>query len=824
MVDHKILVVNLSLNRMKFLLSVFICLLGFEAFGQSEAPGIIIGSVLDEKNKALESATVQLSGINSQQKKTVLTDKDGGFQISNIVFGYYRLKISFIGYNTLTLDSIYFRAERYDFNLNDLVLQPKISDSGTMEQVIIYAEKPLIQNKDGNIIFNAGESALSAGSNASELLTNVPLVTKDPDGKILVRGKEPKILIDDKPVELNLQQLQDLLESMPGSSVEKIEVMTNPPPQYASEQGGVINIVTKKGTVGKSGRLSVYAGTRGEKGVNGSFNYRKQGFSLNINAGGVGNQFEGQGYSRRQNIFADSSTYFNTDNHYSNKNIRPNFRANMNYDINKMNSINLVLHYNQNDYDNYNVTQNTNLNNAKLITRLSERTLTNSGESQNQGFNFSYTHKTKRPGETLRLINDFNASTSESSRDFYQQFFRPDHTPNGKDSSQHQETTNRIRGYSLRLNYDIPLNNKKTSLAAGAFYSVSTARINSDASYLRKSDQQWVPLNALINQFRFRQQINTFRVSAKQLLGTSASTTAGVAAEYTRFNFNLYKTDTQSSNTYWSYLPFVNFNKNWNQKTNLTFSYRKTIRRPGSNELNPTVDSTDAYTIRTGNTELKPSISHNFDLVVGKTKNSFYANLGFGYNMVDDVFAQIRTRLSDTTTEVTWENISGRREYEMSTWSGYTLNRHTRINLSASYTYNTYSDYDKTVRKYRNGGSFTSNLNGNYVLNELYTATGSFTYNRFANPQGRVRSSLSMNVGVQAKMFNKKFTVTLNVIDPFVQQQNRTFTYGTNFNLENYNTTQTRNFRLTLGYNFSRSQKKTPKSTKEAIQKITAEN
>src|SRR2546430_9337517 len=49
--------------------------------------------------------------------------------------------------------------------------------------------------------FNAGESALSAGSTANELLQNVPLVTKDPTGKILVRGKEPKILIDDKPEE-----------------------------------------------------------------------------------------------------------------------------------------------------------------------------------------------------------------------------------------------------------------------------------------------------------------------------------------------------------------------------------------------------------------------------------------------------------------------------------------------------------------------------------------------------------------------------------------------------------------------------------------------
>src|SRR4029453_9699161 len=182
----------------------------------------------------------------------------------------------------LTLDSIYFRQDRFDFNLTDLVLKPKANEE--LEEGIVYAEKPLIQSKDGNITFNAGESALAAGSNASDLLNNVPLVAKDPNGKITVRGKEPKILIDDKPVELNLQQLQDLLESLPGSSIEKIEVMTNPPPQYANEQGGVINIVTRKGKVGMGGRLSFTAGTRGEGSINGSFNYRKNKFAINVNA------------------------------------------------------------------------------------------------------------------------------------------------------------------------------------------------------------------------------------------------------------------------------------------------------------------------------------------------------------------------------------------------------------------------------------------------------------------------------------------------------------------------------------------------------------
>ena len=803
-----ILYANLSLTVMRFVLVFFLCFVGFEGFGQTNF-GIIVGNVLDEKKKALESATVQLSGLkDSLQKKTVLTDKDGGFQISNIPFGYYSLKISFVGFNTLTIDSIYLRAERYDFNMSDITLLARNSDSNTMEQVIIYAERPLIQSKDGNITFNAGESALSAGSNASELLTSVPLVTKDPDGKLLVRGKEPKILIDDKPVQLNLQQLQDLLESMPGSSIEKIEVMTNPPPQYANEQGGVINIVTRKGSIGKSGRLSIYAGTRGEKGVNGSFNYRKQGLSINMNAGIVGNVFEGSGYSRRQNIFTDSINYFNTDNNYRNQNVRPNFRTNINYDINKYHSLNLVLQYNQNSFLNHNVTEITNLNNSKTVYRLSDRTLENEGDNYNPNFNLTYTLKTKRQGETFKWINDFNYSNSENSRDFYQQYFHADHSPNGTDSTQQQITSNKTKSYNGRLNYDLPLSNHKTFLSAGSYYSITNSNINSDASYLRKSDLNWVPLSALINQFSFRQQVTTFRGSVKQMLAENTSTTAGIYSEFTQFDFNLYKTGIKASNDYWSILPFMTFNKTWENQTNLTFSYRKTIRRPGSTELNPTVDSADAYTIRTGNTNLKPSLSHNFDLVLGKTKNSFYANVGLGYNIVADVFAQIRNRLSDTTTQITWENISGRKEYEISTWSGYTLSKHTRINLSASYSYNTYSDFDREVRKYRNGGSFTSNLNANYVWKDLYTATGNFTYNRFANPQGTVKSSMSMNVGLQAKMLNKKFIVTLNIIDPFVQQQNRTFTYGTNFTLENYNTTQTRNFRLTLGYNLSRSQKK----------------
>ena len=56
-----------------------------------------------------------------------------------------------------------------------------------------------------------------------------------------------------------------MLESLPGNSIDRIEVMTTPPPQYATETGGVINIVTKKGRVGYYQKLWLSAGTNGQR-------------------------------------------------------------------------------------------------------------------------------------------------------------------------------------------------------------------------------------------------------------------------------------------------------------------------------------------------------------------------------------------------------------------------------------------------------------------------------------------------------------------------------------------------------------------------------
>ncbi|HVG14262.1 MAG TPA: TonB-dependent receptor [Chitinophagaceae bacterium] len=783
---------------------------------------MITGNILDPQEKSLEGATIELRGNDSVIYSTT-SNKEGAFLFQNLAFGYYRLKISFVSMVPLVLDSIFIREERYEFNLSDLRIKSG-SSASDMAEVVIYAERPLIQSKDGNLTFNASESPLSAGGNASDLLTSVPLITKDPSGKILVRGKEPKILIDDKPVELNLQQLQDLLESMPGSSIEKIEVLTNPPPQYANEQGGVINIVTRKGRVGKSGRISIYSGTRGESGINGSYNYRRQGLSLTINAGGSYNRYEGNGYSLRENIYTDSANFFRSDNVYANKGFRPNLRANIDYDVNKNHAFNFVLQYNGGNTRNNSFNEYRNINRFDELFRLSNRNLSSTLENVSPDLSFSYTYRSKKAGEVLRLFSNANFSFNDNDRNFVQQYFTPAKVFIN-DSVQTQFTDNNTYGYNIRLNYDVPLDDRKTFLSAGSYLASSNSRIVVDAASKRKADGEMVRSAILSNDFYFHQNIRNIRASLKHVFTQGFSISSGLSAEMTSVNFELFRDDSTTNNNYWSFLPFFNLNKNWKDALNLTTSYRRSIRRPGINEQNPTIDNSDPFNSRFGNPELEASMVHNIDVVLGRTNKAFYTNIGLGYNLVEDIFSQIRIPVSDSRTEISWQNISDKKEYEISTWSGYTLWNKWRMNISASYTYNDYIQNDKApaTTRFRDGSSITSNFNTSYTWKELYNVSGNLTYNRFANPQGSVRSNVSLNLGLQAKTMKKKLTITLNLIDPFNQQESRTFTYGTSFRQENYSITNTRNLRLSLSYNLTKAPPKKI-NVKEQLKKAVSGN
>jgi hypothetical protein len=764
------------------------------------AQGIITGELVDAmSSKPVTLATVAVKKLgDSVAAASMVSAKDGSFLFENLPFGYYRLQVEITGYNKLTIDSIYLRADRFDFNLNEIKLNRKNTQ---LEEVVIYAEKPLIESKDGKITFNTGESALGAGATATELLKQTPLVNVDNDGKVLLRGKETKILIDDKPVEMNARQLQDLLESMPGSSIEKIEVMTTPPPQYANERGGVINIVTKKGKVGKTARLNLSYGTRGEAATSGNFGYRKNKWNINATAGYGYSRFSGNSYSTRQNVYTDSVNYFNTNGQNNNGNNRPNARLAIDYEVNKKSSLNLTLLANSNMADNNSNTAYASINSYNQPYRLSNRFIASDASSISPGANFTWTRKFTTPGEVLKIFSGINLNANENEKDFYQQFLNPDFSFSGIDSIQQQRASVRNHTVSLRVNYDKPLKDNKTILNIGTNVSRYYSHNTLNTLFMKKPENVLVLNSLLSNDFFFHQTVAALRAAARYNLAKDFYVNGGVQTEFTNTSFELKDNANDFANSYTAWLPFGTVYKKWPDEVSVTLSYKRTIQRPGLNELNPSVDYADPYNTRFGNPYLLPYYADNFDFILGKWNKAWYINGSVGYNALQDIYSSIRTLQPDGKTTITWQNISGRREYEASAWGGLTLSKKSKVNISFGYTYNVYSNHDRVVNRFRNGGSFYSTVNGNYQFTELLGSNANLTFNRFANPQGSVRNTLSMNVGIQRKFLQKRLTISVNIIDPLRQQQNRNFTYGPNFNLESFSATQTRNFRIAAGYN-----------------------
>jgi len=796
---------------MKSFLSIigvlFFCIQGYCQKPPSQSNrsmGLIIGNVLDAgTGKPLSFASIQLKKMSDTVVAfQVVSDKNGAFECLNLPFGYYKLKATMVGFADLQIDSIYLREERYDFNLGDLKLN--ISGAASSE-VIVYAEKPLIENKDDKIIFNVGESALSGGATTAELLKNMPLINNDPNGKILLKGKEPRILIDDKPTDLNAQQLQDLLESLPGNSIDKIEVMTNPPPQYATETGGVINIVTKKGKIGWVGRVNVSAGTRGESSTYANGSYRNQKLVLNLN-GGVGvSTITGNGYSKRENIYKDSTNYFNTQNKYTNFSSRPNFRAQADYEFDKQHILSLTYQLNSNSFDNNATTTYTNINNQQQIYRLSNRNNHSVGGGLNHVLSGSYNIKQKTGPGYLRFIANANLSSSHNNRTFFQQFLFPDKTPTGVDSTQRQLFNTDNNSASLRVDFLRPLKTKQHNFNGGVSVLNTWYHGLVNTLFYRKSDQVFATNDLLSNDFTNEQLVATARAGLSYNFKSKYRLSFGVQAEYTNLQFVFLKGNASDvDNGYWNILPNFTLRKEFSKEMNTTLVYRATIRRPGIGELNPNVDYSDPYNIRFGNPYLEPTLSHNYDWNFSYVKGKYYVNTSLGYNQLTQVFNSIRTLQSGGKTEVTWKNIADRKEYEASAWGGYTFTKKFRMNGSAGYTFNRYGASEKLLYKYRDGATFYTSLNYNFTPSNLLTFEGTARYNNFADPQGRSRSNLTVNLGVQRKFFDRRLIVSINIIDPTTQQQFQTFVYGANFNLESFSSSNTRNYRIAISYQLNK--------------------
>ena len=239
----------------------------------------IVGKVQDAQGEPIAYATVSLLTADSSLVTGAITDEKGAFSIS--AYGptptlptregeedpphpslqregvksnnNYILQVSFIGYKTVA------RAiHSGDANLL-ITLQ---EESAELAEVEVKAKRQLIERQFDKIVLNVSNSPFAAGSNGKDLLKKAPGVQVDKDGNVTVNGKSVEVYIDGRPSYLSGDQLKAMLEGTDGSTIEKIEIISNPSAKYdAAGQGGIINIKTKRNMMqGLNGTLSASYG------------------------------------------------------------------------------------------------------------------------------------------------------------------------------------------------------------------------------------------------------------------------------------------------------------------------------------------------------------------------------------------------------------------------------------------------------------------------------------------------------------------------------------------------------------------------------------
>lgn len=173
---------------------------------------------------------------------------------------------------------------------DSLALPAAVDTTYQLNEVTVTARRPQYRLKTGGTLeTDVRHSLLSRLDNAAEVLSRLPGVINSDDDGLTVFGKgTPLIYIDQRKV-----QDTDELQRLAATDIDRVELITNPGPEYDAEVKAVIRIHTvKKQTDDWGGqvRAGLTQGRRPGHAEQASLNYQRGGWS--VQASGYASLFQ----------------------------------------------------------------------------------------------------------------------------------------------------------------------------------------------------------------------------------------------------------------------------------------------------------------------------------------------------------------------------------------------------------------------------------------------------------------------------------------------------------------------------------------------------
>lgn len=816
--------------RKVLLLALAICIVTVKLSAQTTPTGKITGKIVDaQTNETIPFASAML--IDKKTKATiklVQTDVEGLFAITNIPKGVFTFKASYVGYQTMVRDSVSISDQVQEINLGSIKM--KTAKTNILNEVTVTAPKTTMQLGIDKKVFAVDQSLVSEGGSASDLLQNVPSVQTDIDGNVSLRGSSGvKVLIDGKPSLIAGGDVAQILKSIPASSIESVELITNPSAKYDAEgQSGIINIVLKRNKkLGFNGSVALTAGNRDNYNANTSLSFQNKKVNLYGNYSyRYGNRIGG-GYNNISYFKDHTITGFANQNTDS-KNLEKghNLKAGLDYYLAAKSVISFSSGVNFRDNS-----QNEFLSIDQLASNLnplslSHRSNDNLGKGNSYDLNLDFSQKFKKPREELTANVSFSEGTNDNFQTYNTNIYNVNGNPvSGTPDIQRNDRDGLNRNYNAQLDYTLPVG-KNGKIEAGYRSQIRIAESSTFADVLNPADGSYTFNYSLSNEFNSKDQVHAIYFNYQNQInnfGYQLGLRGEDATLNTRlgsYNINSNLAYTPGKVAYTRLYPSVFLTQKLKNDQQVQLSYSRRVNRPRGWDTNPFLDVSDPLNYRQGNVNLKPEDVHAFELSYSKFWKKFSLVSSAYFRQTNDVIQRIRTE-----PDANGITISTPQNLTRNVASGLELIGKFDLFKSWNFTTNVNLYQSKIVGVpafgivENSGFSYNANLTNNFVLPYNITLQIKGDYrSKEVMAQGTRKAMYGMDAGAKYDFKNKKASLSLNIRDVFATRKWQMTQSGSTSLIDFSRYMQGTMGNLTFSYRFGKTDfgfKKTKKSDDE---------
>ncbi len=779
----------------------FLLFTGFVCLAQS--PIRISGTVKDASGKGFPTVSVALlNAKDSSLAKAGITDIDGLYELQIAVGGNYLVRFNFNDY-PISYTAAFTLETGASFHVPELALK---KDATKLKEVTVSSKRPMVEMKEGKMVFNVEGSINATGSNALELLQKSPGIVVDNNENISMKGKTGvKVFIDGKMTQLDSKELAAYLKNINSNDIEAIEMISNPSAKYdASGNAGVVNFRLKKNKkYGTNGSINLTAIQGVTPKANGSVNLNYRNMKVNVfgNFGAAGGRREGTlDLDRTQN-----DTNYNQKSMQWHDDRSINLKAGADYFMSSRQTIGFLVTSNISDKVMSGVS-NTNIygpdgNFVKKLTANNDAP--GSRTHNNVNLNYKYADTA---GRQLNIDADYGLFRGRGNSwqpNYYTGF-------NGATIStviNESYTPTDIDIYTVKADWEQRLG--KGTLGLGG--KVSYVTTGNTFDFYNVVNDEPIKVLSRSNTFRYTENVNAAYANYNNNISEALSLQAGLRMENTASKGELTRADNikQADDTvirnYTNLFPSAALNYNLNKNNGLSLVYSRRIDRPTYQDLNPFESKLDELTYQKGNAFLRPQFTNNIELA-HSYKNALVTTIG--YSHVHDFATEVTDTISGNASFLQQRNIATQQIVSLNVgspipiakwWSGY-------ANVWVNHTF--FDGKIGTNAVKRELTMYGAYMQHSFTLKKNYSieVSGWYSGPSIWGVTWQVKPMGSLDIGAQKQFWNKNATLKLSVSDLFYTGYWRSRTDFGGLAVTGSGKDENRTVRLSFSYRFGSSQ------------------